>query len=83
MNVKDIALLKETDIDGDFLQFCRAKTIRTRKKDQRPIKVALHPKEGYHREISNQFQSLCFWSAGARTFCCYPTQPNTAAHQIY
>lgn len=44
MNMADIAHLQKTNIDTDFLQFRRRKTIRTRKKDQRPIKVALHPR---------------------------------------
>jgi integrase len=42
MNMTDIAHLQKTDMDVEFLQFRRRKTIRTRKKDQRPIRVALH-----------------------------------------
>ena len=41
MNMKDICLLKHSNIVGDFILFNRAKTINTRKKDLRPIKVAL------------------------------------------
>ena len=44
MNIADIAHLQKSNIDTDFLQFRRRKTIHTRKKDQRPIKVALHAK---------------------------------------
>lgn len=54
MNTTDIAYLKKTDIDRDFLQFKRRKTMRTKKKDQRPIKVALHEKA---REIMIKYQS--------------------------
>ena len=55
MNMKDIALLEKDWIDADFLVFRRAKTIRTRKKNQRPIKVALHDRakaiiEKYQRD---------------------------------
>ena len=41
MNMKDVCLLKHNDISGDFILYNRAKTINTRKKDLRPIKVAL------------------------------------------
>lgn len=41
MNIKDIALLKHADIDGDTLSFIRAKTSRTKKK-QTPITVKLN-----------------------------------------
>lgn len=44
MNIADIAHLQKSNIDNDLLQFRRRKTIHTRKKDQRPIKVALHAK---------------------------------------
>ena len=43
MNMKDAVLLLKQNVDKDFLYFVRAKTIRTRKKDLRPIKVPLHP----------------------------------------
>jgi integrase/recombinase XerD len=42
MNFTDIANLKPTNVNGNFLHFYRAKTIRTKKKDLTPIKVALH-----------------------------------------
>jgi integrase len=44
MNFTDIAHLAPININGNFLHFIRRKTIRTKKKDLRPIKVALHPK---------------------------------------
>ena len=44
MNFSDIAHLKPLNIDKTFLQFIRTKTKRTKKKDQRPIKVGLHPR---------------------------------------
>lgn len=43
MNMADIARLKKTDIETDFFAFHRVKTIRTKKKDLTPIKVAIHP----------------------------------------
>lgn len=43
MSTTDIAHLISSGIEKEFLQFKRRKTLRTRKKDQRPIKVALHP----------------------------------------
>jgi integrase/recombinase XerD len=54
MNTTDIAHLKKSDVDTDFLQFKRRKTMRTRKKDQRPIRVALHQKA---KEIIAKYQS--------------------------
>ena len=44
MNMADIARLKWQDIDGEYLCFYRAKTIRTKVKDSRPIKVPIHPR---------------------------------------
>ena len=44
MNFTDIAHLKRTNVNGKFLHFIREKTKRTKKKDLRPIKVALHPR---------------------------------------
>ncbi len=41
MNLKDIALLRYKDIDGDMLTFYRAKTINTAKKKRIPIKCYL------------------------------------------
>lgn len=41
MNIADICLLKKKDINGCFFSFHRAKTINTKKKDLRPIKVPL------------------------------------------
>lgn len=43
MNFTDIAHLTPGNINGNFLHFIRRKTIRTKKKDLRPIKMALHP----------------------------------------
>ncbi len=42
MNFVDIILLKPSNITGRFLSFYRQKTIRTKKKDLRPIKVGLN-----------------------------------------
>ncbi len=44
MNFADIIALKRDNINGNFLNFMRVKTIRTKKKDLTPIKVGLHPK---------------------------------------
>lgn len=44
MNMVDILYLEKGSIDTQFLSFYRQKTIRTKKKDLRPIKVALHPR---------------------------------------
>jgi len=41
MNMTDILLLKHKSVYGDFIFFYRAKTINTKKKDLRPIKVYL------------------------------------------
>lgn len=41
MNFTDILHLRPEDINGNFLSYIRQKTIRTKKKDLRPIKVAL------------------------------------------
>jgi len=43
MNFADIIALKRENMNGNFLNFLRVKTIRTKKKDLTPIKVALHP----------------------------------------
>lgn len=42
MNFKDIALLKFMDIKGDKIVFYRAKTLKTSKKDLRPITIYLN-----------------------------------------
>lgn len=41
MNMKDVALLQWSDIDGDIMHFIRAKTSRT-VKEQKPIRVILN-----------------------------------------
>lgn len=40
INVKDLALLKYKDLDGDFIRFTRAKTART-KKDNQKIEIPI------------------------------------------
>ena len=42
MNMTDIVNLKPENIQSNFLFFTRQKTLRTKKKDLRPIKVPLH-----------------------------------------
>jgi len=44
MNFTDIAFLKRDNIDGNFLNFNRQKTIRTKKKDLTPIRMSLNPR---------------------------------------
>ncbi len=44
MNFTDIIHLKPENINGDFLSYIREKTKRTKKKDLKPIQVALTPK---------------------------------------
>lgn len=44
MNFADIISLKPENINGNHLYFHRQKTIRTKKKDLRPIKVGLNPR---------------------------------------
>ncbi len=44
INFADIIELKPANVDGNFLQFVRAKTKFTKKKDLRPIRVGLHPR---------------------------------------
>jgi integrase len=44
MNFADIISLKPVNISGNHLSFYRQKTIRTKKKDLRPIKVGLNPR---------------------------------------
>jgi len=41
MNIKDIALLRNSDIQGESLSFYRAKTLKTSKANLKPITVAL------------------------------------------
>jgi site-specific recombinase XerD len=41
LNVKDFCLLTHKNIEGDFIVFHRAKTIRTRRANPEPIRVAL------------------------------------------
>ena len=41
INVKDLCLLTYKDIEGDFIVFNRSKTIRTRRSDPTPIRIAL------------------------------------------
>lgn len=43
MNLKDIALLKYENIDGDKLTFVRAKTKRSTRQNLKTIRVHLHP----------------------------------------
>jgi integrase/recombinase XerD len=44
INFADIISLKRQNINGNHLSFYRQKTIRTKKKDLRPIKVGLNPR---------------------------------------
>ena len=44
INFADIITLKSNNISGNHLSFYRQKTIRTKKKDLRPIKVGLNPR---------------------------------------
>lgn len=44
INFADIIELKPSNIDGNYLQFVRAKTKNTKKKDTRPIRIGLHPR---------------------------------------
>lgn len=44
MNMTDILHLKKENLEKTFLYFNRQKTIRTKKRDLRPIKVPLHPR---------------------------------------
>jgi integrase len=44
INFADIISLKPGNISGSYLTFYRQKTIRTKKKDLRPIKVGLNPR---------------------------------------
>lgn len=41
MNIKDIALLKNKDVDGDYIRFVRAKTARSTRNSQSVISVYL------------------------------------------
>jgi integrase/recombinase XerD len=41
LNVKDFCLLKYKNIEGDFIVFNRAKTIRTRRSNPEPIRIAI------------------------------------------
>ncbi|HUZ57859.1 MAG TPA: site-specific integrase [Hanamia sp.] len=41
LNVKDLCLLKYKNIEGDFIVFNRAKTIRTRRSNPEPIRIAI------------------------------------------
>ena len=50
LNVKDFCLLKYKNIEGDFIVFNRAKTIRTRRSNPEPIRIAI--KEDANRIIT-------------------------------
>lgn len=54
MNVKDIALLRWKDIEGDKLTFYRAKTINTSKGNLKPIVAYLN---GYSMQVLEQYGS--------------------------
>lgn len=41
INMKDIALLKFQNIDGEYIRFTRAKTVNTNRSDSRPITIHL------------------------------------------
>jgi integrase len=56
MNAKDIALLKESNVDGDFLVFIRAKTARSNRNDLKPISVFL---TDYAKGIIQKWKGLC------------------------
>jgi integrase/recombinase XerD len=55
MNIKDIALLKKKDIDGEYLRFIRAKTPRSTRSDLTPISVYLSV---YAKDIINKWGDL-------------------------
>lgn len=54
MNFTDIAHLKKDSITGNYLNFVRQKTKRTKKKDLTPIRVALLPKA---KEILEKYKN--------------------------
>jgi integrase/recombinase XerD len=54
MNFADIIALKPANREGDYLWFHRQKTIRTKKKDLRPIRVGLNRRA---RDIINTYQN--------------------------
>lgn len=41
MNVKDFCLLKYSNVEEDFIIFHRSKTIRSRRSNPEPIRIAL------------------------------------------
>ena len=55
LNVKDLCLLKYKNVEGDFIVFHRAKTIRTKRSNPEPIRIAL--KEDSQRIISKWGQN--------------------------
>lgn len=50
INVKDLCLLKYANINGDFITFQRAKTVRTKRSNSEPIRISL--KEEAQRVIA-------------------------------
>jgi integrase/recombinase XerD len=54
MNIKDIALLKKTDLQEDRLVFYRAKTINTSKGNLRPVDVYL---QEYSKSIIDKYRN--------------------------
>jgi len=44
LNMKDICRLKFKDIDGEYFTFLRAKTLKTKRSDLKPIRVYIHPR---------------------------------------
>jgi len=54
INFADIITLKPQDLNGNYLNYYRQKTIRTKKKDLRPIKVGLNPRA---KEIIERYKN--------------------------
>jgi len=55
MNIKDIALLKYKNIDGDRIKYYRAKTINTKKGNLKEINIFINE---YSRSIINKYQDV-------------------------
>ncbi|HEY9220926.1 MAG TPA: site-specific integrase [Lutibacter sp.] len=55
MNIKDIALLKYKNIDGDKIKYYRAKTINTKKGNLKEINIFIND---YSRSIINKYQGV-------------------------
>ena len=79
MNFTDIAHLKPENVNCNFMHFIRRKTIRTKKKDLRPIKVAIHPRA---KEIVSKWKNSATDNPYLFPILSAGLSPKTIKHRI-